>query len=267
MLAVRDTVLALYLVQQAVEKACKALLLEWGEPFESVFDIRHRPVAVFRKFADALQEKADIVPSIIRLVGENSFNNLRKFETENWDELTVMPRESVRIFLSIREKLNTEWIRKTKSFPRTIPLSFPVGVPEMISHEIARKLPEFHGEGTLEFARLLMSANVEIPQKDQGQLVTIKLAKKQINWYGRQTNARTGLFVLGAITFSHEAYARYPARPDSPSRAVEAIKERRRGKFGIQHYDGSIGVFASIEALVSETEAVLNDLTARMPSL
>ena len=38
---------------------------------------------------------------------------------------------------------------------------------------------------------------------------------------------------LSAITFPHEAYARYPARPDSSLNAMEAIKGKRKGKFGI----------------------------------
>ena len=131
---------------------------------------------------------------------------------------------------------------------------------------LPKKLPNFHHKDTLEFAKLLISIHWNDLSGATGRLVTVPITKRQMGWHLKRVNAFVGLFVLSAITFPHEAYARYPARPDSPLDGLEAIKGKRKGNFGIQHYDTPIGAFALITDVITEAEAVLKDLTAKMPS-
>ena len=269
-LAASDAVLALYLIQQSVEKACKALILEWGDSFDAVVRIGHSPMKVFLRFAKIVREKADITPAINQLISENSYDELDRFvnDPEQWARLAVMSPEAVSPLLSVRETLNEQHSMKLKQFPRyrkLVVVDTSTGSPGMLAHEIAKKLPNFHHKDTLEFAKFLISIHWSNLSGATGRLMTIPFTRKRMDQYFRRVNAFVGLFVLSAITFPHEAYARYPARPDSPLDGLEAIKGKRKGKFGIQHYDSRIGVFALIKEVVDETEAVLNDLTARMP--
>lgn len=270
-LAASDPVFALYAIQQSVEKACKALLLEWGDSFDSVFGIRHRPLKVFLKFAAKMKEKADMPPAIIRLIGENSYDALDRFvnDQEQWARLAVMPPEAVSALLSVRKALNDQHAKKLKHFPRSQKFTFAAtstGSPGMLAHEIAKKLPNFHHKDTLEFARFIISIQWSNLPDAAGQLVTIPITRRQMDWHLKRVNAYVSLFMLSVVTFPHEAYTRYPAHPDSPLDGLEAIKGKRKGNFGIQHYDRRIGVFALIKEVVDETEAVLKALTAKMPS-
>lgn len=270
-LAVSDAVLALYLIQQSAEKACKALLLEWGDSFDAVFRIGHKPLKVFLKFAKMVMEKADMTPAITQIIGENSYDALDRFvnDQEQWANLAVMLPEAVSALLSVRNVLNDQHAMKLKHFPRYRKLVFvatPIGSAGMVAHEIAKKLPNFHHKDTMEFARFFINIRWNDFSDATGRLVTVPITKRQMDWYLKRVNAYVGLFVLSAITFPHEAYARYPARPDSPPDGLEAIRGKRKGKFGIQHYDNRIGAFALIQEVITEAEAVLKDLTVKMPS-
>lgn len=270
-LAASDAVLALYLIQQSVEKACKALLLEWGDSFDAVVGIRHRPLRVFLKFAAKVKEKADMPPAIIRLIGENSYDALDRFvnDQEQWARLAIMPPESVRALLSVRKALSDQHAKKLKHFPRSQKFTFVATSTDsagMLAHEVARKFPNLHHKDTLEFARLFINIHRNDLSDATGRLVTVPITKRRMDWYLKRVNAYARLFVLSVVTSPHEAYARYPAHPDSSLDGLEAIKGKRKGKFGIQHYDSRIGAFALIKEVVDETEAVLKDLTAKMPS-
>ncbi len=269
--AASDPVFALYTIQQSVEKACKALLLEWGDSFDDVFGIRHRPLKVFLRFAAKVREKADITPAINQLISESSYDTLDRFvnDPEQWARLAVMPPEAVRPLLSVRETRNGKRAAEIKRFPRSQKFTFAdtsTGSAEMLAHEVTRKLPNFQHKSTYEFAKLIISIHRNNSSGATGRLVTASITRRQVGWYFKRVDAFVGLFVLSAVTFPHEAYTRYPARPDSPSDGLEAIKGKRNGKFGIQHYDRRIGAFALIKEVIDETEAVLKDLTAKMPS-
>ena len=270
-LAMSDAVLALYLIQQSAEKACKALLLERGDSFDAVSGIGHRPLKVFLKFAKMVKEQADIAPAITQIIGENSYDALDRFvnDQEQWANLAVMPPEAVRPLLSVRNVLNDQNAMKLKHFPRyrkLVVAATSTGSAGMLAHEIAKKLPNFHHKDTLEFARFLISIHWSDLSDATGRLMTIPFTRRRMDQYLRRVNAFVGLFALSAVTFPHEAYARYPARPDSPPDGLEAIRGKRKGKFGIQHYDNRIGAFALIQEVITEAEAVLKDLTVTMPS-
>lgn len=270
-LAAGDAVLALYLIQQSVEKACKALLLEWGDSFDAIVKINHSSPKVFLRFAAVVREKADTTLAITRLVGENGHDALDRFvnDPEQRAKLAVMPPEDVSALFSVRNVLDDQRTTKLKHFPRRRKLvvaATSTGHAGMVAHEVAKKFPNLHRKDTLEFARFLISIHWSDLPGATGRLMTVSITKRQLDWYLKRVNAYVRLFVLSAVTFPHEAYARYPARPDSPPDGLEAIKGKRRGKFGIQHYDSRIGVFALITDVIAETEAVLKDLTAKMPS-
>ena len=61
------------------------------------------------------------------------------------------------------------------------------------------------------------------------------------------------LYMLAALTFPHEATARYPAPWDAPDDAIEAAK---LGKLGTRHYTESLGIVEQLRQI--------HDLTALM---
>ena len=145
-LAASDAVLALYLIQQSAEKACKALLLEWGDSFDAVFGIGHKPLKVFLKFAKMVKEKADMTPVINQLVGEDSYDALDRFvnDQEQWARLAVISPEAVSALLSVHKALNDQHATGLKRFPRYQKFTFAAtstGSPGMLAHEIAKKTP------------------------------------------------------------------------------------------------------------------------------
>ena len=62
------------------------------------------------------------------------------------------------------------------------------------------------------------------------------------------------LYMLAALTFPHEATARYPAPLGAPDDAIEAA---RCGKLGTRHYTKSLGIVEQLSQLHKLTEMVL----------
>ena len=58
--------------------------------------------------------------------------------------------------------------------------------------------------------------------------------------------ALSTLYLLAALTFAHEASARYPAPMDAPTDATEAA---RRGRLGVQHYTETLGIVSRFHEL------------------
>ena len=58
--------------------------------------------------------------------------------------------------------------------------------------------------------------------------------------------ALSTLYVLAALTFPHEASARYPTPMDAPTDAIEAAS---RGWLGIQHYTETLGIVSRFHEL------------------
>ena len=65
------------------------------------------------------------------------------------------------------------------------------------------------------------------------------------------------LYMLAALTFPHEATARYPAPWDAPNDAIEAA---RCGKLGTIHYTRSLGVVDKLPQLHRLTKTVLENM-------
>ena len=65
------------------------------------------------------------------------------------------------------------------------------------------------------------------------------------------------LYMLAALTFPHAVSCRYPAPWDAPTDAIEAA---RRGKLGTQHYTDSLGIVAQLPALHQLTRLVLDSM-------
>ena len=62
------------------------------------------------------------------------------------------------------------------------------------------------------------------------------------------------LVLLAALTFPHEASARYPAPMDTPTDAIEAAS---RGRLGVQHYTDTLGIVSRFHDLNSLAGLVL----------
>ena len=69
--------------------------------------------------------------------------------------------------------------------------------------------------------------------------------------------ALSTLYVLAALTFPHEASARYPAPMDAPTDAIEAAS---RGRLGIQHYTETLGIVSRFHELSRLASLVLDNM-------
>ena len=58
-----------------------------------------------------------------------------------------------------------------------------------------------------------------------------------------------GILIIGSLAWPHATYPRYPAAPDAPDSLQQAVQERNRGNLGRGHYTEEIGVIKHIEPL------------------
>ena len=69
--------------------------------------------------------------------------------------------------------------------------------------------------------------------------------------------ALSTLYVLAALTFPHEASARYPAPINAPTDPIEAAS---RGRLGVQHYTEALGIVSRIHELNMLAGLVLDNM-------
>lgn len=83
-LAKRDRVLALYLVQQSTEKACKALLVAAGKEYKEIKNLRHSSLKVFLSFTTIFVQIKGVQRSISDLIAPDIYQELDR--VQKWAE-------------------------------------------------------------------------------------------------------------------------------------------------------------------------------------
>ena len=278
---------AVYLLQQSVEKAVKALMVADGidedelrrQPFGHdslttvlafIEGILHIPA-----YANAVEPLLDTVSDDFESTGEifECLENVKgQAKGHLAQELAIVGPDEVRWAVNWMRTSRIDSVRKARAvLPSRLYLkadpgadggaSFVDGLmrllrPVLRSEPISDRRWMASGQSAAGFFASAAPQLLKRTRRDETQMFTIDrdpFVSKLVS----QGWALPHLMVLAALTFPHATTSRYPAPVDAPEDLREAAK---CGKMGNQHYTGALGVVDQIRELNEQTKIVLEDL-------
>lgn len=247
-----DPPLAVYLLQQCVEKAVKALLVARGEDEAKIKEtFGHKSLKAyldhFRKLVDKLEPQIDIIQNITG----SDFRKPRK------DLLTLKPTryrsewaaaslERVRSVLEYLTELRRSINRGVESILGQV-LTVKGLDPKLCSVFAQMYDPEFANEAQ----RRALSASGRAEMQEE---VTRRF---DFVW------ALIALGYLAAFTHPHHSAPRYPSSPDAPEDPFQAAN---RDKLGFDLYRSPLGIAEGLEDVVKLTGTVIEALDPIPPA-
>lgn len=268
-----------YLLQQAVEKAAKALMVAEGYSEDDLRKYRHNSLWIilnhirikctepnFRKIADAVYNH-QLPGSNIDEIIQTTDTLIRRIRSSEARELAVLPSSDIggmiRSVVLQHKQVKTEASRLLRSRasvtfdPEKFTASSEVDyIIELAMAFMQEERISSHARETVKnwidpeaLRQVLGQAS-----KSRLELSRHKLISEAII---PQFWTLPALYVLAALTFPHEASSRYPAPLGTTADAIEASK---KGKMGIQHYTEALGIVSQLHQLHKLTELVLHNL-------
>ena len=277
----RNPDIAVYLLQQAVEKTAKSLMFAAGEDEDSLRkQYGHNSLLVvldfirqrftnesYRTMLDSLLEYQTLGVSSADEALRATDNLIDKVKSRDLRDLAVLPPDAICIMVELMSNLHKQTITSTKKLLRaktsvTVDPS-KVGDSSAADYIMAVATAAMRRDQLAPDVLVAVKSLVdpvalgwiETWRKAERYSLTIIRDKLLSDLILPQLWTLPTLYMLAALTFPHEASSRYPAPLDAPSDAVEAS---RREKLGTQHYQNSLGIVAQLPALHQLTRLVLD---------
>ena len=275
-LAKTDPTLALYLVQQSVEKSIKCLLAAQGTPYKTLKrDISHNSLDAFIRFVEPIVTGSVAIKTMKHVGGEDLHEKLEeisklanatgpsgnKFRAQS----AIWPNEIVSRFMTLMPKLKSERNRLLNKIPPLITLSPPTPETELhiwLVDTIVEQAGLPDNEEAYIYVEELLSiigeTNIRRELESVGSCrIEKSIFTNQLEW----PEANIGLYILSAITMPHSNTVRYPCPMDASDDAQEAARDN---KMGIEHYSDSIGAIQNVGRLAREAKAAVDILSKNM---
>lgn len=271
-----DPVLALYLVQQSTEKACKALLFAAGKSYKEIVSFRHNSLKVFLSFTTTLvqiermkQPISDLIdPDIhVRLDQVAEWANNTKRNRWFWKELASYDKVVIRKLLGIRNRYQDRRMQTVKLIRSSsngitvesgqLELANLVSVVKEYVADNLGHLIENPIDVTPTMAQALLDtmgisyAPEEVQQT--GETFTSKQISMVFDEQFRFAELIVSLYIMSVITLPHEAFTRYPSAPNTSGKPP----------IGCEQYDDSIGAIAYIERLSKRALVISQELYSK----
>lgn len=262
-----DPALAVYLLQQSVEKAVKAVAIASGQYKTNDFInyYKHNSLALILNLDNRIIEKIDLLglKPVTDLMGVDLASGALKLrgleEKALGDKLnSTLKTESIRAE-SVR--ISPEVIDQVLDMVIKIRSLFLDAVRSAFGH-----LPELgirKGRGTVEAPEALLKAPLEFQkilsnfgvQSTGGTNRTAMITNYLGVW-----SLSTALLFLTYFTFAHESISRYPRKPGEANKV-------KTDKLGCEDYDDSLGVVNRIGRLGYVTGLTLNEMKEELETI
>ena len=283
----RTPEVAVYLLQQTVEKATKALMVAAGYNEETlrkppyghdslrvVLEFFKRPFDVpgFSPTLDVLLKTQPLEVNDAEEARKSIDDLIQKVKGGYAKELAVISPDAVQLIVGLMQTLRKRFVSRVRaSLPSRTSLRVDAsGVEDSTAADrlwsIATStiqdntIPAEQMEASKEVAAQMLSfvapRLAEGLRDADGQIITIQ--RNQLLAYAfLPVWGLLSLYLLAALTFPHEASSRYPAPGDAPDDPTKAAK---RGMLGTKHYTPKLGIVAQLPELNSLTKLVLQDV-------
>ena len=272
-----DPVLALYLVQQSTEKACKALLFAAGKSHKEIVGLGHNSLKVFLSFTTTLvqiermkQPISDLIdPDIhVRLDQVAEWANNTKRNRWFWKELASYDKVIIRKLLGIRNRYQdrrTQTVKLIRSSPNGITIEsgqFELAnlvsiVKEYVSDNLGHLIENPIDVTPTMAQAFLDTMGISYIPDEVPQTSEITFKSKQISMVFdeqfRFAELIVSLYIMSVITLPHEAFTRYPSNPEDSGKPP----------LGCEQYDSSIGAIAYIKGLSKRAEVISKELYSK----
>ncbi len=278
-----DPALAVYLLQQSVEKAVKAVAITSGQysgasikksfshnSFDLLLDFQSRVLSQTRDLG--LDDIYKLLSGIGTIQAEEKISNARRASQVN--ELARSSPDVVESLLRVAESIRKDAILKT--------LKEIFGPHSKIRTQEQNKKDETV-QDTVEIFDRIWTRNLGQPDLTASELdlvatITDKLAKlsplrdgdkKMPGFITVERNTETwlgiwslvSLIILACLTFPHESSSRYPGLPQSIEGAI-GVKKLNCGD-----YNQDLGIVKNLGYFGRVTELVLNDMSEMLDAV
>ena len=270
-----DPVLALYLVQQSTEKACKALLFAAGKQYKEIVGFRHNSLKVFLSFTRTIFQTEQMKQSLIALVDQDIYAKMDQVaklaanpKQSLWKELASYDKAVVgkltnipELYRKRREKAR-ELLQKSPRLtiePSQFELANLVTIIKAYVAENLGHLGENWIDVTPSMAQSLIEArgghynHEEFLQMGRVTRTGKEISKeisKEFDGQLRFGELMVSLYIMSVITLPHEAFTRYPSDPGDGGKPP----------LGCEQYDSSIGAIAHIKKLSKRSLFISQEL-------
>ncbi len=247
---------ALYHVQQSIEKASKALLLLTGNPkYDMRYlrkNLRHNSLKASLEFIRVNVIIEELKPLVKRSVKGDVYARLNKVIGKSRaysDELAWLPPHVLDGFLRIPGQITSDKLAET-----TPDQALTIKLEQVDENDVLGSLIDIvishlnRDEAEKEDVRLRVQKIIELlgednilPELRSNGTSTIDLISliEELFMFVRLV---VGLYVMSALTSSHDTTTRYPSEPGANRR-----------------YDASVGVIFLIEDLAKEADRIATD--------
>ena len=278
---------AVYLLQQAVEKAVKALMVADGMDENALGKgpYGHDNLTIVLSFFERILEIPAYANAVGPLLGSISedFEDITEISEHLRDakglvketlakELAVAPPCLVKGIVNWFETSRRDSVSNVRaSLPSRFKVkvepsadgssSYVEGLMRNLDSVVEKEtIPARHRvaseESTASFFAAVAPWLFQRTQQDQARIVTLD-RDLDVSKLVRQGLALPHLMFLAALTFPHATTSCYPAPVGAPDDPVEAA---RCGQLGSQHYTRELGVVDQIRELNEQVKIVLQDL-------
>ena len=247
-----DPPLAVYLLQQSVEKAVKALLVAYGQDEATVKrTFGHNSLRAylvhFRRLTDALEPHFGTMQASTSIDFQNPVEDLRALEATRYrSEWAAAPLERVLWVCSFLAKLRRSIQEGVEGKLRQ------VLTDKGLHPTLVGLFSELHGPEVANEAQFkAISGSVQAELREQVK-----------RWFDFVW-ALMALGFLAALTQPHHTAPRYPSLYGAPKDPIEAAK---KNKLGSNLYHSPLGIAEGIEDVAKLTGAVLEALDPIPPA-
>ena len=278
---------AVYLLQQSVEKAAKALMVARGHGEDTLkkrpyghdsltvvleFFRQQLSVPGFSKALDILLRTQSLEVDDAEEVRKSIEDLMRKAQAGDLTELAVLPPEAVRAIVNLMQTLRERFVGHLRASLRSkTPLRFNShGVEDSTAIDLlwdiatsalqTDPLPADQMAAAKEIIGIVFGSvdrQVAKGLRDiDGQRITIDRSQLLSDVF-LPLWALLSLYLLAALTFPHEASSRYPTPVEAPDDARDAA---RQGLLGTRHYTPALGIVALLPELNLLIGLVLQDI-------
>ena len=278
---------AVYLLQQSVEKAAKALMIATGKEEDALRKppYGHDSLTVVLEFLkylfnlpgcghvlDIVLQNASLEVADATGARKSVDDFMQKAKKGEFKELSVITPDTARLLVELMQNIHKGFVSKLRNLLRSrrrlrVDAN---GVEDATVNDwlwnIVTSVVQsntFSAEQMADWKEVVghilapvIPRLVSDLREEDGNTVTIKRASVLSEVF-LPICALQSLYLLAALTFPHEASSRYPAPWGAPDDAREAAK---RGMLGTKHYTPELGIVAQLPELTSLTELVLQGI-------
>ena len=279
----RNPQVAVYLLQQAVEKAVKSLMFAAGKD-EDILRRRygHNSLLVmldfirqrfsdepYRQMFDSLLEYQSLGFSSADEALKATDNLIKQVNNRNLRELAALSPDAMSVMVELTDNHRKQTIALTNRLlsPKTFVTIDASNVADssaadyiMAVATAAMRRDQLAADVEASVRKIIDPVALEwIESWRASESIRLPIIREKMlsDLILPQFWTLPALYMLAALTFPHEASSRYPAPWNAPSDPLEAA---RCDKMGVQHYTASLGAVVQLPALHQLTRLVLDSM-------